>query len=280
MDEISQLVKSVNLELERIGETPLELPPGREPKARSNRWVFANLQDNVSKQVYDIGEAYRATLGLRRKRKDGSHRNGHPVQLLKYYYFLYLTGSRLREPLEEPAPTIEIINEGGLVHVEIHKVNLKHKAQDGQGHAVMEQAFPVFNEWEQKMWTYITDGGLAVRADEIFKFKEWKSTSKQNLNCLVKSNFRTNLRDTKGKVHRNAGITPHILRHMRAFNVTVNYGVEVPLAVKWFGWTDQRMLYYYAHIRERLNVRNQLDMLKRSGHLTNLAISIGKEIPY
>jgi len=128
------------------------------------------------------------------------------------------------------------------------------------------------------MWVLITDGGLALSASEIFRFQEWKSIKKENLSCLIKTNFRADLRDTRGKLHRESGITPHILRHMRAFSVVVNYGVEVPLVVKWFGWTDQRMLYYYAHIRTKLSTRNQVEMLKRSNMLTNLPIDLGKSI--
>lgn len=242
---------------------------------RTNKWTFANLSENISKQVWQITESYKARF--RDPEQKPRHLNGFPIQLCKYVDYTYLTGGRLMDGIVH-TPQINIVNKEGKVYVAISKVNQKHKALDGTGREVIDLALPVFNEYEQAMWNFITDGGLTTDANEIFQFDRWKSTSKHNLNCLIKTNFRTDLRDEAGHVHRDHGITPHIFRHMRAFNVIVNYGVDVPLAIKWFGWTDQRMLYYYAHIRKALNISNQVEMLKRGNLLTNLAIDMGKAI--
>lgn len=243
---------------------------------RTNKWTYADLSKNISQQTWEIGQAY--IVRFRDEKTKPRHLNAYPVQLVKYFYFLYLTGSRLMEPVCEPRPQINIINKDGKVYIAIHKVNEKHKALDGSGREVIDQALPVFNQYEQSMWNFITDGGMVTDTADIFKFDKWRSRTKHNMNCLLKTNFRTNLRDENGRVHIDYGITPHILRHMRAFNVIVNYGVEVPLAIRWFGWTDQRMLYYYAHIRKALNIGSQVEMLKRGNLLTSLNIDLAKAV--
>lgn len=254
---------------------PTKAEGGYTPLKRSmNHWYFADLSKNISEQVLAIGEAYNQRI------KEGSikHINSHPVQLLRYFYFLYLTGSRLMEPTRTPTPRIVLSNTEGKVYIEVQKVNEKHKSPDGKDSDVIVQALPVFNEAEQRMWNFITDGGMSLNAEDIFELSQWKSTTKYNMNGLIKSNFKADLRDPNGKLHKNQGITPHILRHMRAYSVIVNYGAEVPYAIELFGWHDERMLYYYAHIRGRLHVNTQLEMLKRGHLLTNLKIDMAKAI--
>jgi integrase len=142
----------------------------------------------------------------------------------------------------------------------------------------MAQAVPVFNTAEQRMWNFITDGGLTLNAKDMFEIDKWKSTARNNMWSLIKSNFKVDLRDDNGKLHKDCGISPHILRHMRAYNVIVNYGVEVPYAVAFFGWKDERMLYYYAHIRDSMNIKSQVDMLRRGNFLTELKVDLGKAV--
>lgn len=243
-------------------------------RRNANDWVFANMGVNISKQVWEIGERYHKKF----REEKARHQNTHPINLLRYWYFLYLTGSRLTEPLAigPERPIIELLNEGGLPYVHVHKVNAKHMDANGKSRQMMDQAIPIFNEYERDMWSTITDGGLQTNIDEIFKFKEWKSLKHDNINCLIKTNFKTDLKDPSGNLHRNAGITPHILRHMRTFNVIVNEGLHEIQVVKMFGWTNSRMIYYYAHIRTVLEMRNQVEVLKRGGFLRNNPIDLGK----
>ena len=258
-----------------IYKKPSKKEGGYKPISRNmNHWYFADLSKNVSEQVLAIGEAYNKRV------KDGSikHMNGHPVQLLRYFYFLYLTGSRLMEPMCTPSPSIVLSNTEGKVYIEVQKVNEKHRSPDGKERDVIVQALPVFNEAEQRMWNFITDGGMLLSAEDIFELHNWNSTTKYNMSLLIKANFKADLRDPNGKLHKSQGITPHILRHMRAYSVIVNYGAEVPYAVELFGWHDERMLYYYAHIRGRLHVNTQVEMLKRGHLLTDLKIDMGKAI--
>lgn len=270
-----QTIKKVVPGRGAVYSKPTKAQGGYTPiRKNMNNWYFSDLARNVSEQVLEMGEAYNARL-----KAGGRHLNSHPIQLIRYVYFLYLSGGRLMEPLSgECPPRISLLsNAEGKVYIEVEKANEKHKAPDGSPDK-LTQVLPVFNAAEQRMWNFITDGGLLLNSDEIFEFKDWKSTTHDNLSNLIKYNFRTDLRDTTGKLHKDQGITPHILRHMRAYSVIVNYGVEPAYAIELFGWRNERMLYYYAHIRGRLKASSQLQMLKRGNFLTGLHIDLGKAI--
>src|SRR5690348_4325803 len=92
-------------------------PEGYKPiKRHRNDWYFADLSVNVSEQVLAVGEDYN------RRVKEGTikHRNGYPIQLQKYFYFLYLTGSRRMEPTMMTL-AIKLENVGGNVVARITK---------------------------------------------------------------------------------------------------------------------------------------------------------------
>lgn len=243
-------------------------------KKHRNNWYFANLTENISEQILAIGEEYN------RRVKSGNikHMNKFPIQLQRYFYFLYLTGARSSEPIFKPL-SINLENVKGHVIAKIIKVNEKHKNPDGSRHPQMTQAIPIFNSAEQRMWNFITDGGSELNTEHIFQFEGWKSTTKMNLSGLIKTNFKTDLRDPiTRRVHKDTGITPHILRHMRVYNVLVNYKVPETYAVMFFGWNDSKMLYYYAHLQETVSFRNQVEMLEKGDWLTGLKIDLMKSV--
>ena len=249
---------------------PVYSKPDKYKPDRHNRnaWYFADLVTNVSEKVWEIGQEYKQRIDQGKIR----HKNKFPVQLLRYFYFLYLTGSRRMEPTMMPL-NIALRNENGYIIVKIIKMNEKH------GGRQMTQAIPVFNASEQAMWNYITDGGQETDPEQIFQFKNWKSTKKENLSGLIKTNFRTDLKDPiTQRIRKDTGITPHILRHMRVYSVFINYHVPEAYAVMMFGWKDSKMLYYYAHIQETVSFRNQIEMLEKGDWLTSLQIDALKGI--
>ena len=235
---------------------------------KTNQWVFANTSQAISRQVFDMGQLY--LQRCRNPKIRPKHLNAYPVQLVKYLYFLYLTASNLMEPVSEPSPKIEIIGSEGKFYVAIHKISHKNKQP-------VEQDLPIFDTTEQMMWNFITDGGINLNATDIFQFNQWRSKSKHNLNCLVKTNFRTILKDEKGHRHPNAGITPSILRYMRILSIIRDYEIrDLAIVATWLGWKDLRMLYYHPAIRSALVIKSQPAFLKRSGILTNLNVDMAR----
>lgn len=251
----------------------------KEPnKHRSSKWVFADTKTNISKQVWFIGQAYLERARATEKGKKIRHKNGYPILLAKLFYITYLRGSKLMDTIKKPF-SINTVNTENLSWIEIKE----------KEHEETIQVFPIFhtnspddsNEYEQLMWNLITSGGTIRTSKEIFHFNEWKSLKKENISGLLKRNFKCNLKDTEGKLHRNAQITPTILRSMREFSVVFNYNVrDVDLLIQWFQWADARPLYYYTHVKEKLdsNPKMQLDRLKNANLLTNLPIDFGKAI--
>ena len=233
----------------------------------SNNWYFADLSRSICEQVWEIGQNYY------RLSKEGKIKNAfsHPVELTKYFYFLYLTGARLMEPALEPPPTLEFKHEDGGTQVVITRRNEKHIQPNGRPDEIAAE-IPIFDEAEKNMWMFITDGGITMNTREIFRLEQWGSLKKDNLSHLIKHNFRTNLRDPMKKMHKDNGIPAHVLRHMRTYNVILPHKVPADLAINWFGWRDTRMVYYYAHIRDMLTLRNQHTVLKNNGLLTNIII--------
>jgi len=241
--------------------------PEQAKKTRTNKWTFAKLEINISQQVFEIGEAYRAKFQSKGKLR---HKNSHPTQLLKLWYYLYLSCSNLMDPFDkEKHRVINTMNVDGLSWIEIQDIS------KGTIPIVIEKVFPIFNEFDQKMWTYLTDGGITRDLNEILKPNEWKSTKKENVSGMIKTNFIWDLRDTNKKIHKQVGVTPNILRSMRLYSVVVDYKVDADLVQQWFNWKDLRPLYYYEHLRSK---RSQYEALRHSNQLTNLPVDLGKAI--
>lgn len=267
------------------GEIKYKKPEGYKPLRRSqNDWFFADLSHPICEQVWEIGQVYNRRV----KEKSIKHMNTFPIQLIRYFYFMYLTGARRMEPTMNPlsidiqrmTERDEAGNSKQYSVVKITKVNEKHRSANGIDRKTMTQVIPIFDEAEQKMWNFITDGGTEQDPERMFRFAQWPSIGKSNLSGLIKTNFHTNLKDPRmpKKKHIDAGITPHILRHMRVFNVIVNHNVPEAYATVLFGWKDSKMIYYYAHLQETLGFKNQLDMLRRTKLLTDLNVDMLKNM--
>jgi hypothetical protein len=250
---------------------PTKAEGGYHPKrSNANQWYFRDLSTNICAQIEKIGMEYYE------KRKKGGikgHFNKNFVTLTKAFWFEYLTSGRLMETFLEPYPVIKILPIENKECVVITKVNEKHKTSSG-GRLTNDIVMPILCEHEAYMWMFITDGGKTLRAQSLFKYEIWKSLKKSALSQLVKRNFRTDLVDKDNNVHIRAGITPHILRHMRPYNWKFQHGVPDDLIVKWAGWKDTKMFYEYVHIRSMLNMEKQLDMLKHNNLILDHKITI------
>jgi len=257
-------------------QTVIPMEDNQTRRRNCNNWYFSN-QSDICKQVWDIGQAY---LTKFKDDKTKPHRhNWFPVQLTKYFYFLYLTGARLNEPFLKPGIELNTGFQDGYSYMQVTRVNEKHFTRQTANREVIAAIMPIFDIYEQQMWNFITDGGNVFNTEQIFKFSEWGNVADDRISRLVKRNFKTNLRDEAGNVHKNAGITPHILRHMRCANLIL-HRVREELILRWIGWADKRMMYYYAHIKRILDVRNQTQMIKADGIGTNLRLGLSVDVSY
>lgn len=257
----------------RDGRVSYRKPKGYRPQKKyRNSWYLANL-DDVCKQVWEIGQAYYQRF--REKKTWPKRKNKAPVQLVKYFYFLYLTGGRLCEPLLQP-PQLELHNDKAGSYISITKINEKHKDPQGNREK-LNIILPIFDEWEERMWDFITDGGLLTNGKEIFKYglfgaKEDKRTnewmvSHDKIGQLVRRNFKADLKDANGNRKPHHSISPHILRHLRAYNLHIEHNVPKTLVAKWLGWRDERMFFWYVEIARAMSIKSQLDVIKANNLL-------------
>lgn len=201
----------------------------------------------------------------------------YPALLTKYMFFMYLSGSRCMEPILSENLQLEVRSDRGNNYIYIKRVNEKHHEPNGERQQI-EVIVPIFCEHERKMWRYITNSGKEMNTKQIFKFDDWtKEThydkkiyesklTHDKLNRYI-ANFRIDLRDSNNSLKKQCRLTPHILRHMRAFNMLINHRAPDPLIVGIMGWSNTQMLYYYAHLRNMLKQENMLKLARDSGFL-------------
>jgi integrase len=235
-----------------------------------NVWFFHNRQDLICKQVWEIGQKYYERM--QDPERKPHHRVKYPALLVKVFYWIFLTGARQQEAFQQPN-SLDISTVDGKTYVTIKRHNEKHRAHGGDE---ITAVIPVFDEWEQNMWNFITDGGQETQMVHILNLKLWGSIKKDNITLLFKHNFKTSLQEPKGTIHHDEGITPHILRHMRCYNVLHDHNLRRSTAQIWFGWDNQLMLDYYAHIRAVTTTKDQLKALVEDGQLTELRIDASK----
>jgi hypothetical protein len=239
-------------------------------KHNSNEFYFHDRQSSICKQIWDIGQRY--YLRMQEPVGRPRHRVKNPAQVTKAFYWDYLTGARQQEMFLKPYPTLDIVNKDGGTYAIVEHVNQKHKPPRNS----VVESIPIFDEWEQRMWNFITDGGAETEADSIFKYKSWNSTKKAHISNLFKRNFKTDLESPERKVFWDAGINPHILRHMRAYNILIEHKVPREYVITFFGWDSQYMLDHYADIRKMMNITNQEKYLRENKLLTGLRIDAGR----
>lgn len=250
----------------------------RIPERRnSNTWDFADSGHLACETVFRSGQSFMLSRGTPEARR-GNH-VAYPAVLTKTFYFMFLSGCRQQEIFKKPYPTINLqtITEPGKparYAVLLTHINEKHGMDPSNPTMpkTIPLMLPIFDEYELAMWNYITDGGVQTRAESIFRYDLWRSTGPKNIHRLIKTNFKADLRSPLGKVYYDHGITPHILRHMRAYNLLINHNVPEALCMRYMGWNSRQMLYYYAHIERMMQTKDQLSMLKQSGLLTDYRI--------
>ncbi len=243
-----------------------------------NALYLCNL-DNVNKEIWDMGQAgYKALLESKAPNK-----YPYPLELTKLGYFAYFSGARIGEPLRTDRLVCYEKDHNGERIAYIEKDNEKHlsdvrKKKTGQKTELGAERYkklgkrtitianiPLNEEYDIKMWDFITNGlpderGLARTFDVFGGYEALARVSK-----AFKGHFCANLTDGY-KTFDNHGITPHILRHLRAYNLQINRRYPAELIQAYMGWDTADMLSHYVYISKQLKTIGQfqiLDSLKK-----------------
>ena len=235
---------------------------GKAKKTYKSKFFLTNMS-NISKSIYEIGKKKRGEIYLRK----GKQQFHNYSAMVKLFYLTYLTGARIGEMIRnDPAPKAEVIGYKGYTIVKITRQNQKNfQKSDKTKREIIISNFPVDEEFEVLMWTYIFDNGTNNNLDFLASFGGYEKRSA--ISHLIESNFRTDLTDGE-KIYKQAGISPHILRHLRDFNLRVNKGYPREVVKKLIGWHTEDMMDYYLQTTKTLRDMEQLQMLNQ--HFSSL----------
>lgn len=219
-----------------------------------------NRPDGVSRAILKMNEAFEEKY----ERKWRGRHISEPANIIRYVDWLYLTGSRKREPFLKPYPRISIIRQKGLPWriVKITRV-IEKSFTSSRERTLHEQNIPIFDSVEDRLWRKVLDDYETLDLDELFSSVE-KHDANNGITGIIERNFKADMRDeATGKLLREAPVPPHALRHHRAYNLYIQRGLDDDLVVSLFGWRDARMLGWYAYINRSSRGLAQLQALKK-----------------
>ena len=277
------------IKFEQNGETHYRKPSaakGEQPyqpiRKNRNGWYFPHpINANISKEIYEMGQRYYNRMQDPKKRP--RRRFKSPTALVNAMYFMYLTGCRQQEVFRKPYPTMSFhektVDGVKLTWIEITRLNQKQKKEKNK---LVDCMIPIFDEWEQKMWEFLTGGGQVTQAEDIFMYRLWKGrrSLRERYVCeLFKNAFKTTLindNDPNRRQHKNESISPHILRHARAYDILINRSLERVDCQKILGWISDKMIDHYTDISHRLSKEEQFNRFKTKGVLTSFGVDSAK----
>ncbi|MEM4097316.1 MAG: tyrosine-type recombinase/integrase [Candidatus Micrarchaeaceae archaeon] len=246
-----------------IGAKRAQLLAGKKYRTRNYMAITEKeiRPDGVSRVILDMATKFEEKYA---SKWVGRH-IVRPADLERYVLWLYATGSRKREPFLEPYPRVSISKPRGLPWrvVKVSRVIEKAFIKGTNDRVIHEQNIPIFDQTEDKIWRKILNDYDDMDLEPLFQNMA-KHDVHNGLTGIVQNNFHCDMREEfSGKLIKDAPITPHALRHHRAYNLYIERGLDKDLVVSLFGWKDDRMLDTYAYINRSAKGRAQIEALKK-----------------
>ncbi len=244
-----------------IGAKRAELLTGKKYRTR-NYMVLTEKEvhpDGVSRAILEMNKEFEAKYA---SSWSGRHIS-RPMDLVRYFDWLYLTGSRKKEPFLKPYPKINIFKPKGFPWRIVKVTRVIEKSFANGERTIHEQNIPIFDVTEDKLWRKVLNDYETFELDDLFSSME-KHDIHNGLTGIIERNFHCNMREeATGRLLKDAPITPHALRHHRAYNLYIERGLDKDLVTSLFGWRDDRMLDFYAYINRSAKGQQQLQALKK-----------------
>jgi len=238
-------------------------------RTNRNNWYFADKKTPICEQVWAIGQGYYTRMQEPKSRP--RHRITQTTQLIKYFYWSYLTAAEPGEPSKQPV-SIEIVHEANRDTINIKKLNQRHKGKEAE----IYMAMPILDRHELDMWNFITNYGELTEAEHIFGFKNWKSIKQNNITALFNKNFLTTLEDPKDKkAYKNQGVLPRVLRYMRLKNLLLEHQAPERIIETYFGCNIDKMRKRHPELNKALDLKEQRQMMERANLMPNLKLGLG-----
>ncbi len=156
--------------------------------------------------------------------------------------------------------------------VKDHKVITKHLNYLNIGkRRIVSHIWKPENKEEKALWEYICESKNRITIDfssllppryfkltEKEKLKEYKKTNSNLLNGITKkfNQFKTII--TNGHEELNSSIVPHMLRHLRAFDLIIDHKYQDVLVQRLLDWDSHYMVYYYLDIKNMLQEKDEI----------------------
>lgn len=254
-----------------------------------------NLEDkrDIDKSLFDIFQnSIKSTINFRNKEL-----------FFQYAMLLYISGRRRIEPFLMPVTvsqttinereyfTVKVTNAKHFVGYarkckicgEIFKSGAKWKEhQSSTGHqgythwanrTYIEQTWIANNPFEYAMFLYLLKGRHRVTID----FKPLLPSSYQNKDNIDDINYKDlisiterfkrvfgkiNITDGK-KILQNDSIVPHMLRHMRVYDLIVIHNYPPTMVQHLIGWDSIDMVEYYTDIKNQMKNKEMIAQYER-----------------
>ncbi len=227
-------------------------------------WFFVD-HTNIDKLIYDMLSSYLNNGKYTRMKELWG----------KYFALLYLGGYRRVEPFLL-SPTIRHESIGGADFYYLKKVNAKHfkereiihlangkKTWRGIGNRqLIDVIFMPANEYEAGMWRFLASGDRETLDFTPLIRDKLSVESMSGISHLFSSRFRANITDGS-RVIENGGVTPHMLRHARAYDLHIIEGYPDYHVMKLMGWDTREMLDWYEDIKNALTVQEMKNVYLR-----------------
>jgi site-specific recombinase XerD len=233
----------------------------KKPKKRilqviyKNRKVIETGKKSMSEFIYELGQKY---LDKVREKTENEKRIGSASRLVSVLYFLYLTGARVSELFIKP-PKINLVYDPSSKYffIEVERVNEKHfvlGADKQKEREVIVQEFPLNDEYEVRMWGFITNDFIAGKeyTFDLSNFIKGKS-KRQTIRILLSRAFEVPLKNPVSGEVKLEPLTPHVLRHARAYNLRIEQRLADLDVVRTIGWRNPYQLYNYVDILQGIN---------------------------
>ena len=239
-----------------------------------NDWWLKDLSD-ISKSILNIGKQYR--FNIYTAKSDGRRRM-NATMLTQLFYSLYLTGARVGEFLKKP-PLFRQFQDEDYTWVHVEKLNEKHFTEyeqsgttatgrpvfshkPGAQNKVMPQNIPIDTEAEREMWDFIFEGNQYGTERKMDFSPICPYEKRTTITAAFKSSFKADLTDGE-HIYRQAGIVPHMLRHLRVYNMKFNKGYDDSLVQSYLGWSSREMIEHYTYILRQIKDEEQIRQVKK-----------------
>lgn len=198
----------------------------------------------------------------------------------KYFIFLYLSGARRMEPFLSN-PTVSKFEEEGEMYYRIRRVNEKHFEGRKPRRQLLSQLFKAWNKHEQALFEFLLGEKNEVALDftplidpqnkhpEIAEHLQVAYNGRDELHYRIGAQistrfaqlFKADITNHENEKVSNTGIVPHMLRHIRAYDLLIGKDLPEGLCAKLIGWKPV-MLQYYADISRSMQEKEEMDIYK------------------